>query len=240
MQTAPEHQSDFCQTCSVRHRAICADLQAEEIKLLNSIGRLRNLAAGEQLSWEGDEAVLVANVVEGVLKLSTLTADGREQILGLSFPSDFLGRPFGVTTPYDVEALTDAQVCVFQRADFDRFAREHSRLEHRLLERTLTELDRTRKWMLLLGRMNAEQKLASFLLELADRLAPATCSAADGPVHTFDLPLSRQQIADVLGLTIETVSRQFAKFRRDGLVDAPSRRQVTILDREKLEDRSVC
>lgn len=240
MQTAPERQSDFCQTCSVRNRAICADLQAEEIKLLNSIGRRRNLAAGEQLSWEGDEAVLVANVVEGVLKLSTLTADGREQILGLSFPSDFLGRPFGVTTPYDVEALTDAQVCVFQRADFDRFAREHSRLEHRLLERTLTELDRTRKWMLLLGRMNAEQKLASFLLELADRLAPATCSAADGPVHTFDLPLSRQQIADVLGLTIETVSRQFAKFRRDGLVDAPSRRQVTILDREKLEDRSVC
>ncbi|WP_100865943.1 Crp/Fnr family transcriptional regulator [Novosphingobium kunmingense] len=232
--------SDFCHSCSVRNRAICGGLHDDEIALLNNIGRRRTLRAGEQLSWEGDEAVLVANVIDGVLKLSTLTSDGREQILGLSYSSDFLGRPFGQTTPYDVEALTDAQVCVFQRAEFDRFAREHPQLEHKLLERTLTELDRTRKWMLMLGRMNAEQKLASFLLELSSRLAPGDCSSDDDALQSIELPLSRQQIADVLGLTIETVSRQIAKFRRDGLIDAPSRRQVTILDREKLEDRAVC
>ena len=162
---------NFCQTCAVRNRAICADLDDGEIGLLNSIGRRRKIEAGEQLLWEGDDAVLVANVIEGVLKLSSETAGGKEQILGLAYPSDFLGRPFGETNSYGVEALVPTEICVFYRADFDRFAREHPKLEHRLLERTLSELDRTRRWMLLLGRMNAEQKLASFLLETAERLA---------------------------------------------------------------------
>ncbi|MCB2087000.1 MAG: Crp/Fnr family transcriptional regulator [Sphingomonadaceae bacterium] len=234
-----ERGVNFCHSCAIRNRAICADLDNEEIGMLNAIGRRRRLKAGEQILWEGDDAVLVANVIEGVMKLSTQTSDGKEQILGLSYPSDFLGRPFGQTTPYGVEALTDAHVCVFQRSDFDRFAREHPKLEHKLLERTLTELDRTRRWMLLLGRMNAEQKLASFLLETADRLAPASCSfiADEAPVH-FELPLARQQIADVLGLTIETVSRQFTKMKKEGLIDLPSRREVTILDRQALEDRA--
>ncbi|ANY19636.1 Nitrogen fixation regulation protein FixK [Tsuneonella dongtanensis] len=237
--TESEPPVNFCQACAVRNRAICADLLPDEIDLLNRIGRRRRLTAGEQLLWEGDDAILVANVIEGVMKLSTQTADGREQILGLAYPSDFLGRPFGQSTPYGVEALSDAQVCVFQRADFDRFAREHPRLEHKLLERTLTELDRTRKWMLLLGRMNAEQKLAAFLLELSERLAPATCSIEAGPSDELELPLSRQQIADVLGLTIETVSRQFSRMKSEGLIDLPSRREVAILQRERLEDRAA-
>lgn len=198
--------------------------------MLNGIGRMRKLRAGEQLIWEGDEAVLVANVIDGLLKLSSQTSDGREQILGIAYPSDFLGRPFGGSTPYGVEALTDAQVCVFERRDFDRFAREHPALEHKLLERTLSELDRTRKWMLLLGRMNAEQKLASFLLQSEERAGGADENGS------FDLQLSRQQIADILGLTIETVSRQLTRMKAERLIDLPSRRTVTILDRQMLED----
>lgn len=223
----------FCQACAVRNRAICADLDDGEIALLNAIGRQRTLAPGEQLLWEGDEAVLVANVVDGVLKLSSQTSDGREQILGIAYPSDFIGRPFGDSTPYGVEALTEATVCVFPRVDFDRFARDHSRLEHKLLERTLAELDRTRRWMMMLARLTAEQKLASFLLEMDDRLGGSrTCAGPGEPA--FALPLGRQQIADLLGLTIETVSRHFSKFRGDGLIDTPSRREVEIRDRAKL------
>ncbi|MEE1877089.1 Crp/Fnr family transcriptional regulator [Altererythrobacter litoralis] len=228
--------SNFCDTCTVRNRAICSDLTRDELNALNGIGRQRKLRAGEQLIWEGDEAVLVANVIDGLLKLSSQTSDGREQILGIAYPSDFLGRPFGGSTPYGVEALTEAQVCVFERRDFDRFAREHPRLEHKLLERTLSELDRTRKWMLLLGRMNAEQKIASFLLQVADRAGDSDTGEEDRV--TFDLQLSRQQIADVLGLTIETVSRQMTRMKSQGLIDLPSRRTVTILDRYALEDRA--
>lgn len=233
----PERSINFCQACAIRNRAICADLESGEIDLLNKIGSRRRLKPGEQILWEGEEAVLVANVIEGVLKLSTQTVDGKEQILGLAYPSDFLGRPFGSTTPYGVEALTDANVCTFRRSDFERFAREHPRLEHKLLERTLSELDRTWRWMLLLGRMNAEQKLASFLLETSERLAPADCAFTfDEAPMQFTLPLTRQQIADVLGLTIETVSRQFSKMKKDGLIDLPTRREVTILERAALED----
>ena len=234
-----DQKLNFCHACAIRNRAICADLDEIEITALNSIGRQQTVQIGEHLQWQGEEAVLVANVVEGVFKLSTGTADGREQIVGLVYPSDFMGRPFGETAEYSVEALTEAKICVFQRRDFEKFALEHPRLEHKLLERTLTELDRSRRWMLLLGRMNAEQKLACFLLESAERLAPATCGFVPnvGPIN-FALPLTRQQIADVLGLTIETVSRQFTKLRKLGLAEMKSRKEVTILDKASLVDRA--
>jgi CRP/FNR family transcriptional regulator len=218
-----------CDLCVVRNRAICAALSPDEIGALNAIGRRRNLVAGESLIWEGEDSVLVANVIEGVLKLSTGTQDGREQIVGVVYPSDFLGRPFGGTTNHGVTALTDARVCVFSRKDFDGFARLHPELEHKLLQRTLGELDRTRRWMLLLGRKSAAEKVASFLMELSERLTPTTCQTASGATaQRFTLPFSRQQIADVLGLTIETVSRQFTRLKNEGLIELPSRREVVI------------
>ena len=199
-----------CTTCVVRNRSICSALDSTEISALGAIGRLRNLSAGESLIWEGDDSILLANVIEGILKLSCATSDGREQIVGIVYPADFIGRPFGGITPFGVTALTDARVCVFVRNDFDRLSRQHPTLEHRLLERTLDELDRTRRWMLLLGRKNAEQKVAAFLVELSVRLSDPGCDLADQkPLDRFVLSFTRQQIADLLGLTIETVSRQF-------------------------------
>jgi CRP/FNR family transcriptional regulator len=103
-----------------------------------------------------------------------------------------------------------------------------------LLERTLTELDRSRRWMLLLGRMTAEQKVASFLLEIGERLGNAKARAG---THV-PLPLSRQQIADVLGLTIETVSRQLTRLRNAGVIDLPSRREIVLQDLPDLEARA--
>jgi CRP/FNR family transcriptional regulator len=89
--------------------------------------------------------------------------------------------------------------------------------------------------MLLLGRKSASEKIATFLLEMSERLAPQGCNDLSGPVvKTFTLPFSRQQIADILGLTIETVSRQFTRLKADGIIDLPSRREVTIADRGAL------
>ncbi|MFM2301172.1 MAG: hypothetical protein RLZZ84_908 [Pseudomonadota bacterium] len=224
-----------CDTCVVRNRAICSSLDNEEIKMLNAIGRRRTLEPGESLMWEGEDSVLVANVIDGVLKLSTGTEDGREQIVGVVYPSDFIGRPFGSTSGHGVTALTEARVCVFSRKDFDAFARQHPSLEHKLLQRTLAELDRTRSWMLLLGRKSASEKVSSFLLEMSERLVQPGCiDAPDLPLRRFALPFSRQQVADVLGLTIETVSRQFTRLKADGLIDLPSRREVVILNRQGL------
>lgn len=220
----------------VRNRAICAALDGPEIEALSSIGRRKTLAAGDPLIWEGDDSLLVANVIEGILKLTNSTEDGREQIVGVVYPSDFIGRPFGPTSGHSVTALTEARVCVFSRMDFDRFAGDHPALEHKLLKRTLDELDRTRSWMLLLARKSAEEKVATFLLEMSQRLVDANCETpGDQPLDEFELPFSRQQIGDILGVTIETVSRQMTRLKREGILDLPNRRSVRILDRDALE-----
>lgn len=225
-----------CESCVVRNRAICAILSDQELAVLNQLGRQQTIRRGQTLMWEGDEALLCANIIEGVMKLSTSTADGREQIVGIVYPSDFIGRPFGKNTGHSVTALTDARVCLFTRQVFDSFAREHPSLEHRLLERTLDELDRAREWMLLLGRKNAAERVASLLVEMSRRLSGDECSDYGLTLLKFELPLSRQQMADVLGLTIETISRQLSRLKAEGVIALPSARGIEILDANRLED----
>ncbi len=222
-----------CATCIVRNRAICASLDAAELAALGKMGRRQKVRAGQTLLWEGDGAPVVANVLEGVLKLVVSTADGREQIVGVVFPSDFIGRPFGKESPYSVTAMTDAEVCIFNRNNFDEFASSHPDLQQKLLRRTLDELDRARHWMMLLGRKSASEKVASFLLEMSERLSGQGCQS--GACNGFELPFGRQQIADILGLTIETTSRQLTRMRADGVVDLPSRREIVINDRAAME-----
>lgn len=222
-----------CASCLVRGRAICASLDAAELAELGRMGRRQSVKSGHTLIWEGDDAPLVANVLKGVLKLVVAASDGREQIVGIVFASDFIGRPFGKESPYRVTAMTDAEVCIYNRNDFDAFAGKHPHLQQKLLRRTLDELDRARYWMMLLGRKSAAEKVASFLLEMSDRL-----SGHAGPARQddgFELPFGRQQIADILGLTIETTCRQLTRMRADGLLDLPSRREVVIHDRRGVE-----
>lgn len=222
-----------CSTCMVRGRAICASLDDGELAKLGRMGRRQRVKSGQTLLWEGDDVPLVANVLKGVLKLVVAAADGREQIVGIVFASDFIGRPFGKKSPYRVTAMTDAEVCIYNRNSFDAFAEIHPHLQQKLLRRTLDELDRARYWMMLLGRKSAGEKVASFLLDMAERL-----SGHEGAMRReegFELPFGRQQIADILGLTIETTCRQLTRMRSAGLLDLPSRRQVVILDQRAME-----
>ena len=223
--------SQCCNACVVRDRAICADLTEGDRGALSRLGRRVTLQAGQAVMWEGDDSMVVANVIEGTLKLATSTGDGREQIVGVVYASDFIGRPFGARTPHSVTALTDARLCLFPRGCFDGFAMRHGELQHRLLQRTLDDLDRTRAWMLLLGRKSAREKVATFLLDMSRRLK------ADGD-GVIALPLSRQQIADVLGITIETVSRQMTEMKRDGIIDLVGRRGVRLINIAALETLS--
>ncbi|RRQ51735.1 Crp/Fnr family transcriptional regulator [Sphingorhabdus wooponensis] len=228
-----------CSQCIVRNRAICSGLDIHELDLLGRQGRKQKIAKGQTVFWEGDDVVVVANVIEGVLKVSMSMSDGREQIVGIVFSSDFIGRPFGQQSPYSVTALTDAELCIFSRSTFDSFARQHPELEHKLLRRTLTELDRAHEWMLLLGKKSATERVATLLLEMSVRLGETGCTVDNGALDTFELPLDRQQIGDVLGLTIETVSRQFSKLKADGVIHLPDRRTVSILNRARLQDISA-
>jgi CRP/FNR family transcriptional regulator, anaerobic regulatory protein len=221
-----------CAQCSVRETAICRSLSPCQLDALNCLGQHRLIERGHTVMWEGDPSLLVGNIIEGVLKLSASTADGRDQTLGIMFPADFIGRPFGVTSSHSITALTDAKICTFTRTEFDHFARDHHALEHALLARTLDELDRTRQWMVLLARKSAGERVAAFLLDMAARLAR---HAPDGKPVRFELPFGRQDMADLLGLTIETVSRQMTRLRDAGVIATPSRRAVVILDKAALE-----
>ena len=224
-----------CSTCVVRNRAICASLETDELQLLGKMGRKRTIKRGETLLWEGDPAPVVANIIDGVLKLSVNLQDGREQIVSVMYAADFIGRPFGKESPYRVTAMTDAEVCVFTRSSFDGFAKEHPDLQNKLLQRTLDELDRAREWMTMLGKKSATERIATLLVELSDRLTVDGCSPTTLYLDRFELPMDRQQISDILGLTIETVSRQFSRIRKEGIIELPDRRTVIIKDRNRLK-----
>ncbi|WP_157216283.1 Crp/Fnr family transcriptional regulator [Flavisphingomonas formosensis] len=216
-----------CESCGVRARAICCSLDGAALAELHRLGRRVHVRRGQTLLWESDESVLVGNVLEGMFKLSTMTSDGREQIVGIVFPSDFIGRPFGRDSQQTVTALTDASICVFRRGAFDGFAEEHPGIQQALLRRTLDELDRARRWMLLLGRMTATERVASLLVEMADRLGGASG-------REIMLPLSRQQMGDLLGLAIETVSRAMTRFKDAGVIALPGGRRLAVRDRAGL------
>lgn len=226
-----------CATCAVRKMAICQSLSESDLDALNRLGHRQTIEQGQTLQWEGEDSLMVGNVIDGVLKLSSSSQSGRDQTLGIVFPADFIGRPFGQTSNHSIVALTDAKICAFPRAAFDDFACDHPDLEHSLLRRTLTELDRTRQWMILLGRKSATERVAAFLLEMADRLTEnGECGETMPP--RFALPFGRQEIADLLGLTIETVSRQITRLREEGVIETPGRRGIMILDRGALEVRA--
>lgn len=213
-----------CASCPVRCDAICSTLSVgEDLDALNRIGRRMRITRGQTVVWESDESVVVGNVIEGLFKLSILASDGSEQIVGISYPSDFIGRPFGASSSHSVTALVDSTICVFPRRAFDAFAETHPDLARALLRRTLDDLDRARGWMALLARKSASAKVAQLLLDMAER-------CGDRGHDIVSLPLSRQQMADLLGMAIETVSRSITSFKAAGLIDLPGGRLLRVRD----------
>ncbi len=224
-----------CDHCAVRHQAVCGALSDQELSRVNQLARRRTISAGQIIMSDEDPVEFFANVVSGVIKLTKTLVDGRQQIVGLLFPPDFLGRAFSTSNPYFAEAATDVEICCFAHDGFERLLKEYPDLEHRLFEKTLNELDSAREWMVLLGRKTAEEKVASFLLLLARRAAVTGCSHASAALlPTFQLPLTRSDIADYLGLTIETVSRQITRLKTTGIIKLLDNRLFVVPDMDAL------
>ncbi|WP_426166324.1 Crp/Fnr family transcriptional regulator [Sandarakinorhabdus sp. DWP1-3-1] len=221
-----------CSECGVRDRTLCASLDDDALGALGKLGSQRRLARGDTLIRAGDPPLVCANLQSGVMKIATLTPAGTESIVGLLYPGDFIGRPFAGASDHDIVALTDVELCVFPRAIFERVLAEHQRMEHLLLQRTLAELDRARRWLTRMGRATAGARVAGFLDDMGRRLATSDCrrSAGVAPGTAYDLPLSRGEIADLLGLTIETVSRQMTRLRAAGIIGLPGGRGIVVTD----------
>lgn len=232
------HNSEIpvlCRACEARHRGVCGALSPEQLITLNKHSQRRHVATGAEVISESREPDSYSNIIAGVVKMTKMMSDGRQQIVGLQFAPDFLGRPFRAESGITAETATDVNLCTFPKTVIDRMIKETPDLEHRLYQQTLKELDEARDWMLTLGRKTAAEKVASFLLLIATHVDPENT----GENVSFELPLTRADIADFLGLTIETVSRQLTKLRKDGIITVANNRHVTVPDLASLEMRSA-
>ena len=233
MNTLPSTISPSCADCPIRHRAVCARCEADELEKLEQINYYRTYEAGQAIIWAGDKMDFVGSVVSGVASLTQTMEDGRTQMVGLLLPSDFVGRPGRGNAAYTVTATSEVVVCCFRKRPFEALMAETPQIAHRLLEMTLDELDAAREWMLVLGRKTAREKIASLLSIIARRDATLGYNGQANAVE-FDLPLTREAMADYLGLTLETVSRQVSALKRDGVSELQGKRHIIVPDMDVL------
>ena len=204
---------DVCATCSARRLSVCSVLRDDGLRKLNAVADHVVFEPGEVLVREGDAATRLFNITSGDVRVHKLLADGRRQIVGFLSAGDFLGLASGDRYAFTAEALTRGAACRFRKADYRRLLSEMPDLEHALLDRAAHELKAAHDQMLLLGRKTAMERLATFLVGLSQR-----SRRAGGDGRLLDLPMTRAEIADYLGLTTETVSRNTTRLKTRGVI----------------------
>ncbi len=219
-----------CATCRVRLFAVCAAMSEHDIAELERLSHHVEVAPRTPLFLAGDPAQSVYTVTSGALRLQRDLADGRRQVIGFAMPGDFIGLSPDTTYNFSADALIQTTLCRFERSRFMTLSRARQGLLERLHVHATHELSIAQEHMVVLGRRRAEERVAAFLLSWRKRLA-----RVNGASATVPLPMGRQDIADHLGLTIETVSRILARWMRERIIlDVPG--GVRVLDQERLAD----
>ncbi|KRG71732.1 Crp/Fnr family transcriptional regulator [Pseudoxanthomonas dokdonensis] len=214
-----------CDVCRVQALGVCAALPAECRRALAAEVRLRGVAADQSLVREGEPRRDAFTVTHGALRRVRLLADGRRLVAGFLMPGDFIGFGRGGEHRHTIEAVVDSHVCSFPQRDLAQLCAEQPALERELMARACAELDGTRDKLMGLARLTPLERLAGFLLDMSARRSRRGLDPAQ-----LCLPMSRLDIADHLGLTIETVSRCFTRLRGDGLIATGQPQQVSLLD----------
>jgi len=225
-----------CARCMARDLAICTALTTDESDELERLARHRTLGPNAVLAASGQPALHVYSVTDGMLRRVRTLADGRRLVTGFSLPGDFIGLSDAASYRTSIEAVTASQVCEFELDAIRALSHRFPKLEHKLLERACMELDASQDAMLMLARLSPLERLAGFLLQLGQQLRRcAPGSAAASSTTTITLPMSRHDIADHLGLTVETVSRSFTRLRQMHLITLPDPQWVEIHDADGLQ-----
>jgi len=218
-----------CSTCGSRVTGLCRPLDAATLDDVLAETEQLGLGPRDMLFQEGDRAGHVFTLVQGTAKLTRLLPDGREQVLGFRFAGDVLGYTGAERYPFAAQMLTASQVCRVSRPTLDGLRRRYPALERRLLDLCVQELAATQEQLVTVGRRTAEARVAAFLLSLAD--ASRRREQLGG---VLDMPMTRGDIADFLGLTLETVSRTLTTFRRRDWVREPSHGRIELTRRDAL------
>jgi CRP/FNR family transcriptional regulator, anaerobic regulatory protein len=222
-------QRSICAECPALENGLCGVLREDELSRLGSVTWHRRFTAGHVIHAEGEVPPSFCAVLSGVVKLMKSLPNGNQQIVGLARPGDFLGRPFGGEARASAVAASEVRLCWFPRTTIEGLATDSSAVKHWLYEHVADELEKAQEWIMLLGRMTAEQKMAAFLLSvLRDQGHGAPDPAAPQADCVIELPISRTEIADYLGLTIETVSRQIARLRERKVITVGNSRTMVV------------
>jgi CRP/FNR family transcriptional regulator len=219
-----------CAGCPVRDRAACSVLTEDERDALARAGRMRKLRRGELLFAAGDEDAACATLVRGALKVSSIDEEGTERILALVHPAGFIGELFAPFAHHDVTALTESELCVFPRGDMGRAVEHHPKLTQALLRRSQEDLHQSRELLALSSKRSAAGKVGALLTGLAEAASDSPCH----PARQFELPLTRGEIAGMLSVTIETVSRALTRFEQEGVIRRKGARGIELLDPARL------
>jgi len=178
-----------------------------------------------EIFGEGEAAEYLYQIVSGAVRTMRFTSDGRRQILGFHLPGDIFGIELGQMHSVTAEALASTDVIMVRRSLLERAAAEDPRAARCWLEHASRTINSARDHALLLGRKGAGERVAAFLLWISERFVRA---------QDFNLPMSRADIADYLGLTIESVSRAFTEMERRCAIDLPTSRHVVMRNRPSL------
>jgi CRP/FNR family transcriptional regulator, anaerobic regulatory protein len=225
------YSSEPCGACQARNVSACRSLDGDEQHRLTSIMRVVRIARRRVIFEETAPATYVFNVKEGAVKTYKLLPDGRRQITGFLFPGDFLGLVHNEVYVYSAEALVATELCRFPRRKFETLLEELPKLGQRLLVMASHELSVAQDRMMLLGRKTARERVVSFLLMLS--YAAERRGQQNNPAV---LPMPRGDIADYLGLTIETVSRTLTQLKLQKLIRLIGDDRVELLQPSALHE----
>ncbi|MGE4453628.1 MAG: Crp/Fnr family transcriptional regulator [Sphaerochaeta sp.] len=232
--------SNACDGCTndlcLRNVPLFSSLHQEAVHTLTSEMEHRRFKKGEIIVREGEKAAAFTVIREGSAKAYRMTPDGREQILYIFPANDYFGARFLFTeeqVPYTVEALESTTVCILSKSNFANLLAEHSQVAIEIIEAMANRMSRLESAMQSMGGRNADMRIASLLLEFKD-----SYGKYNGPHLEITLPLSREGLANYLGLARETLSRKLTQFEDEGIIEAVGNRVIRILSLARLTDLS--
>ena len=220
-----------CYGCPARRSALCSALDDAEIHFLDAVATRVRVDRGQYLFMEEDPYDHVFNLSGGMLMLERLASDGRRQIMAFTYPGDFIGLGAGKSYSIAARALTPATACRWRMRDIERLYDSFPALERSVREIGNAVLAATMDQVFVLGRKNAMEKLAFFILHHMGRQ-----ERLFGKRATVALPMTRGDIADFLGATVETISRAFTRMRKENLIHLADAHEVEVVDRDRLAE----
>jgi len=222
-------RSTRCAVCKIRSYSFCRCLHDDQLKVFSEISDEKEFRDKQTIFLQQGPSRHLYNITKGNIKIYKLLSDGRIQIIGFLYPGDFFGSYKKGKYNYSSEAIGNVRLCVFRQEVLDEYLEKNMNLSKELLHITSHELTLAQDRMGVLGKMNANERVAKFILNISDQRA--RIGWQDNPIS---LPMTRQDIADYLGLTLETVSREITRFKTANLIKAMTSKQIFISDREKL------